>query len=540
MKRLSLVALPALAACTAAEARPPIGFDDATLARHRVEGETIVAVAESAGRPGAEVPIMVTISPEGQVVSARVDTEQVDEKADPAAALAAARRWKFRPFHYRGEPVPARGTLNITYRTPPRWRDPKAHLPPIDYSTLRISLVRSACFGDCPDYSVTIDGEGAVYFSTRSPALKGAAEAHRQFGPGGGVLLPGEHRAQIDRATLDSLIERFRAAHFFGLKPEYRAMITDNPEYVLRFETGGRSWTVSDYVGDQAGMPPVVTEIEVAVDKAAGTALWVKGDERTVAALREEGFDFASRRAAELTAYAAMASDAPDAMILGLVEAGASLDQPLVFDTGDRPAPLGETLLLAAIARHRPSLFAYLAERGWLARISRERLSQAFAEAGGGCDAGIASALVRAGADPGARAQLSRGLRKEAGSTALIAAVALYGACHGAERGPVVAALVELGVDVNAADEAGQTVLYGVEDPDLLDQLLAVGARADVRDKKGNSPAFSSWNDRIVLGLLDAGADPKGRYDDGKTLRQQARERDMPSVLAWLDAHRIK
>src|SRR5688572_16357600 len=101
------LALPLLAACSAAEARPPIVFDEASLTRHRLEGETIVAVLASAGPPSAEVPVEVTISPQGEVVKARVDPEENREGADPAAALAAARQWTFRPFRYRGEAVAA-------------------------------------------------------------------------------------------------------------------------------------------------------------------------------------------------------------------------------------------------------------------------------------------------------------------------------------------------------------------------------------------------------------------------------------------------
>lgn len=527
---------PLLAACAAAEARPPIGFDEDSLIRHRLKGESKVAVPGRAGVRGAEVPVAVTISPDGQVVSAKVDKKADYDKADPAAALAAALRWKFRPFRYRGEPVAAGGTLAVTYRPLPEWRDPKARFPPIDYSNLRISLARSNCFGSCPDYAVTIDGSGLVEFATTTPPWGEPAKVYGRQGLAHNVLLPGTHRARIDRATLDALIERFRAAHFFGLRRKYSAKVTDSPTYVLRFQTGGRSWTVTDYVGKEAGMPPVVTALEQAVDKAAGTARWVTGDESTVAALKEEGFDFGSQRAAELAAYLALAGEAPDALIIGLIEAGVSPDRPMVFDGGEPATPLGETLLTGAIGKHRRALFDYLALRGWLVRTSPPRLSQIFAESGGGCDAGIAKALVRSGADPDSRARLTRGLRKEAGSTALIAAVAPYGPCHGVELGPIVAALVETGVDVNAADGAGQTVLYGVQDPDLLDQLLAAGARADVRDKKGRSPIFSSWNDRIVLGLLDAGADPSGRDDDGKTLRERALRR-MPAVLAWLDAH---
>lgn len=530
MKRLCLAALPLAAVCGTVEARPPIGFSTESLLEHRLAGETSVIVPEPRSAVWEMVPVIVTISPTGEVVAAQTDPKRNAESPDPAPALAAARRWKFRPFRYRGEPVAVRGTVNIAYRVPAKWRDPGASLPPIDYSTLKIQLVRSDCFfGGCPDYSVTIDGSGAVHFT-------GATQAHPQFGSDGRVLFPGEHRRRIDRATLDGLIERFRAAHFFGLEPKYSSTITDQPTYVLKFENGGRSWAVTDYIGELAGMPPVVTELENAVDRAAGTELWISGDERSVAALKAEGFDFRSRKAAGLTAYLALTGRGPDSLILALIDAGVSPEYPMAFDMGDPPAPLGESLLVGAIGRHRPALFAYLAGRGWLARLPRERLSQAFAEGGGGCGPAVTRALVAAGADP--KAKIGSG--QWSGATALIAALRSSGPCQGLDLKPIVEALIAAGVDVNAANDAGETALYGVQDPDLQEQLLAAGARADVRDKKGNSPVFSSWNDRIVLGLLDSGADPNGRYLDGKTLRAQAVERDMPSVLAWLDSHGVR
>jgi hypothetical protein len=42
---------------------------------------------------------------------------------------------------------------------------------------------------------------------------------------------------------------------------------------------GGRTKTVTDYVGEQVGMPVVITDLENAVDEAAGTERWIKGDE---------------------------------------------------------------------------------------------------------------------------------------------------------------------------------------------------------------------------------------------------------------------
>lgn len=125
--------------------------------------------------------------------------------------------------------------------------------------------------------------------------------------------------------------------------------------------------------------------------------------------------------------------------------------------------------------------------------------------------------------------------------TALSIAVAQYPVCDGelSDRQDLVRGLISLGVDVNAHDGEGKNALFGLESPVLVDILLAAGVRADVKDRKGLSPAFSSWTDEIVLRLLDAGADPSGK-EDGKSLRQIAVEHKMPGTLAWLDAHGIK
>lgn len=310
---LLLVGLPA--ACS--PSGEVVGFGGASLLRHRIAGAREVAAAPGVGRAGI-VDVSVDISPEGRVVAARADPEGRDERANAAAALAAARRWTFRPFFYAGEPVLARGTIEMRYAPPERWRDPRAPFPPIDYDDLKIVLARGGCFGRCPIYSVTIDGAGAVEFDTPDGATRRWDWQ--------AVLIPGKHRARIDRATLDALVDRFRAARFFGLAAKYDAQIPDSPGYVLTFRTGGREWTVLDHVGRDMGMPAVVTELQDAVDAAAGTARWVHGTEETLAALAEEGFDFRSPAAAALALAATQREAASDEFFLGMIGAGLPLD----------------------------------------------------------------------------------------------------------------------------------------------------------------------------------------------------------------------
>ena len=86
----------------------------------------------------------------------------------------------------------------------------------------------------------------------------------------------------IGRDIVERLVERFRAAHFFSLEPEYVSGTTDQPGQKLTFETGTDRASVVDYVGETVGMPLVVRDLEVAVDAAGlgplqcGPDMWLR------------------------------------------------------------------------------------------------------------------------------------------------------------------------------------------------------------------------------------------------------------------------
>lgn len=98
-----------------------------------------------------------------------------------------------------------------------------ADFPAVDSTKLRITLQRSACFGTCPDYKVVIDGGGNVTFTTMTRPSDPVSGIHRRFAPSIGVVVSGTHHARIEPAQVTALLDRARAVHFFGLKPEYRA-----------------------------------------------------------------------------------------------------------------------------------------------------------------------------------------------------------------------------------------------------------------------------------------------------------------------------
>jgi hypothetical protein len=121
-----------------------------------------------------------------------------------------------------------------------------------------ITLERTACFGACPIYSVSIDGAGAVTYTGQ------------RF-----VSVIGERRGQASRADVEALLQAFDAAQFQSLQSEYRAHITDQPSQIITLTRNGATKRVLDYAGTAAGMPEAVRRLEQEIDRVANTAQWV-------------------------------------------------------------------------------------------------------------------------------------------------------------------------------------------------------------------------------------------------------------------------
>lgn len=124
-----------------------------------------------------------------------------------------------------------------------------------------ISLSRSACYGFCPIYSVSISGEGEVVYLGR-----------------GFVNVVGEQRASITRAEVADLLARFDAIGFAALRDAYRAQVSDLPTYTITLERNGLRKIVIDYGGPGAGMPEAVRGLQDDIDRVAGTSRWVLRD----------------------------------------------------------------------------------------------------------------------------------------------------------------------------------------------------------------------------------------------------------------------
>jgi hypothetical protein len=207
------------------------------------------------------------------------------------ALVEAIRRIAYRPFLRDGVATEAWVQDKVEVVTEPAKalspggeRGFPALVEPTDFS---IKLSRSACFGTCPSYTVVIQGDGKI-----------------EFHGGDYVSIPGNHQTRIAPEAAARLLERFRAAEFFEFKDKYLSSVTDNPTYCLELVIGGKQKTITDYVGTWVGMPTLVSELEDAVDDAAGTDRWVSAGPGTIAAMQEAGIAPNSERAGEILVHA--------------------------------------------------------------------------------------------------------------------------------------------------------------------------------------------------------------------------------------------
>ena len=137
--------------------------------------------------------------------------------------------------------------------------------PPPDTGPVRITLERGVCFGFCPDYTVSISGDGQVTYEGR------------RF-----VNVAGRQTATIPAADVQRLLARFDAVGFNNLRDEYRAQVTDLPTYIVTLERNGRTKRVLDYGGTGAGMPEAVRALQGEINRTANTARWVLRDGQPV------------------------------------------------------------------------------------------------------------------------------------------------------------------------------------------------------------------------------------------------------------------
>jgi hypothetical protein len=204
-----------------------------------------------------QLDLTLTVSAAGDVTAAEAVGRASDLKFWPDLKPEVM-SWKFTPFEVNGKHVAASVEEYIDLVPPEELPTVHVQAPEIrPDSTVTIKLDRSECFGTCPSYEVTVSTDGIIYEGRSYVAVKG------------------KRTAKIDPNDVRALAKRIVFADFYSMKDDYVAIVTDNPTFKLSIDIDGKTKSVTDYIGQEVGMPAVIKDLEVAVDELARTDRWI-------------------------------------------------------------------------------------------------------------------------------------------------------------------------------------------------------------------------------------------------------------------------
>jgi hypothetical protein len=224
---------------------------------HELSAQHSLPIAE----PGHDefrlgVILQIVVGTDGSVISA---TPLEGNAIYFDQAVQSALRWRFSPFTRDGHPVRATFTAGVRIVPPERRPNDSLPMPEIrDWNSLRMTLSRTGCFGSCPQYDLVVHGSGAVEYT---------GEMY--------VKYCGEWRGTIALSSVHELVGEFRAADYFTLYPEYTWGATDLPTFTTSISFDNVHKKVTDYGGQEVGMPESVHHLENTIDRLAGPGQWV-------------------------------------------------------------------------------------------------------------------------------------------------------------------------------------------------------------------------------------------------------------------------
>ena len=122
-----------------------------------------------------------------------------------------------------------------------------------------ITLERTACFGFCPVYTLTVQGDGTVvYEGIDFVRVKGRAEI------------------TITKEKVEQLVSEFKEVDYFSLNDKYNERtITDAPSVITSITIDGKTKTIEHYHGD-FNAPEQLIELENRIDEIINSKQWIK------------------------------------------------------------------------------------------------------------------------------------------------------------------------------------------------------------------------------------------------------------------------
>ena len=119
--------------------------------------------------------------------------------------------------------------------------------------TNKISLERTACFGTCPVYKLTVYSDGKVEYEGK--------EYVKEKGP---------RTSRISEKNFLRLMKKVEGIGFFRLNDRYEGRITDLPTRITTVTKGDVSKTVRNYYGGPKGLH----DLEQLIDEVTNSAQW--------------------------------------------------------------------------------------------------------------------------------------------------------------------------------------------------------------------------------------------------------------------------
>lgn len=127
-----------------------------------------------------------------------------------------------------------------------------------DYSKLEIVYQRTACFGRCPIYTLSIHG------SSKTADFKGDQNTEKI----------GNYTRKVSDDELKALVDAFENAKFNDLNDEYLGMITDFPIKYITYTNNGKTKKVKE----RSGAPKELTDLEKTLEAFAESTGWTKDE----------------------------------------------------------------------------------------------------------------------------------------------------------------------------------------------------------------------------------------------------------------------
>ena len=126
--------------------------------------------------------------------------------------------------------------------------------PPSDLNDVVITMERTACFGSCPVYSLTVHGNGTITYEG-----------------GDYVDVEGKQFSQISDDEVKELLDFFFKIDYFSLRSHYWQPISDQPSTITSITLDGVTTSVYNYFGG----PKELFELQDKIDEITNSKQWV-------------------------------------------------------------------------------------------------------------------------------------------------------------------------------------------------------------------------------------------------------------------------